>query len=295
MTEHAHRRDGAAPRRRTVLHAWAETRGWIGRHSAASRTVPLRTADGVRLEASLLPGPAAENGPAVVLLHGFSAHRRKPRYAWLADELATRFTVLAPDLRGHGTSGGRSGLGGDEHHDVAAAVDHLRERGHDWVAVVGVSMGATSAAAAAVHGVTREATVLVSGPGWIEEDPSTRPMQQLQLVWRSAAGRGALRATTGVRVVPPQHWDAPPNPAEAVGHLVGPLLVVHGEDDHYFPLSHAEDVAAGARDAVLWREPVFGHAEDGFTDPFGRRLTDALKHAQRHGTFPARQDTPWLS
>lgn len=295
MTEHAHRRDTDARTRRTVLHAWAETRGWLGRHSAASRTVSLHTADGVQLAASLLPGPTPRTGPAVILLHGFSAHRRKPRYAWLADELAARFTVLAPDLRGHGTSAGQSGLGSDEHHDVAAAVDHLRDRGHDWIAVVGVSMGATSAAHAAVRGVARDATVLISGPGWIEMEPSTRPMQQLQTVWRTAVGRGALRAATGVRVVPPASWEPPPNPAEAVSHLDGPLLVIHGEDDHYFPLSHAQDVAAGAADAVLWSEPGFGHAEDGFVDPFGRRLADALLQVHRTGSFPHRETSPWLS
>lgn len=284
------------PSHRTWVHAWAETRGLVGGHTAASRTVRLRTADDEVLAASVLPGPrASSGGPAVVLLHGFSAHRRKPRYAWLADELATRFTVLAPDLRGHGASSGRSGLGADEHHDVAAAVSHLRERGHEWVAVVGVSMGATSAAHAAVHGVARDATVLVSGPGWIELEPTTRPMQQLRTVWRTSAGRGALRATTGVRVVAPAAWSPPPDPATAVAVLDGPLLVVHGEDDHYFPVTHAEAVAAGAENAVLWREPTFGHAEDGFRHPFGRRLTDALATACRTGRFPAREDSRWLS
>ena len=292
MPDHAHQTPTA--QRRTVLHAWAEVRGFVGRHTAPSRTIHLDTADGVRLRAALLPGPSSA-GPAVVLLHGFSAHSRKPRYAWLADELATRFTVLAPDLRGHGRSLGASALGTDEHHDVAAAVDHLRASGHEWVAVVGVSMGATSAAHAALQGVERDATVLISGPGFIELEPSTRPMQQLRRVWHSAIGRGALRATTGVRVVHPATWDPPPHPAEAVTHLDGPLLVVHGEDDHYFPPSHAEAVADAAEEAVLWREPIFGHAEDGFDDPFGRRLADALRHAQLTGTFPAREESPWLS
>lgn len=280
--------------RRTVLHAWAETRGFLGGHAAASRAVRLHTADGVHLRAQLLPGPERA-GPAVVLLHGFSAHSRKPRYAWLADELATRCTVLAPDLRGHGRSAGSSGLGSDEHHDVAAAVAHLRDRGHDWVAVVGVSMGATSAAHAVRQGVDHDATVLVSGPGFIELEPTTRPMQQLRRIWHSAAGRSALRATTGVRVVHPDGWRPPPDPAEAVRDIDGPLLVVHGADDHYFPLSHAEAVAAAAPGAVLWQEPVFGHAEDGFADPFGRRLTDALHHAHRTGEFPGREESPWLA
>jgi len=42
--------------------------------------------------------------PAIVCLHGISAHGR--RYRRLAEErLARRFRVLAPDLRGHGRSG----------------------------------------------------------------------------------------------------------------------------------------------------------------------------------------------
>lgn len=295
MPPPAQRPQDGRPPRRTVLHAWAETRGFVGRHTAAGRTVRLRTGDDVRLDATVLPGPgAAGSGPAVVLLHGFSAHRRKPRYAWLADELAARFTVLAPDLRGHGSSAGRSGLGADEHHDVAAAVGHLRERGHDWIALVGVSMGATSAAHAAVHGVERDATVLVSGPGWIELEPTTRPMQQLRMVWRSSAGRGLLRATTGVRIVGPAQWSPPPDPRDAVRELDGPLLVVHGDDDHYFPSAHAEALADATEQAVLWREPVFGHAEDGFADPFGRRLADAISTAHRTGRFPAREESRWL-
>ncbi len=292
MPDHAHQTpDGP---RRTVLHAWAETRGLLGRHTAPSRRVHLETADGVQLRAVQLPGPRSD-GPAVVLLHGFSAHSRKPRYAWLADELATRFTVLAPDLRGHGRSDGASGLGADEHHDVAAAVTHLRDRGHGWVAVVGVSMGATSAAHAVHRGIAVDATVLVSGPGFIELEPRTEPMQQLRRLWHSTLGRGALRATTGVRVVHPGGWEPPPDPAEAVRAATGPVLVVHGADDHYFPPSHAEAVAAAAPEAVLWSEPIFGHAEDGFADPFGRRLTDALQHVHRTGTFPRREASPWLT
>lgn len=288
--------DAEPAQQRPVLRALAEVRGLVGDHAAASRQLVLHTDDGERLGASLLPGPAdADRGPAVVLLHGFAAHRRKPRYAWLADELATRLTVLAPDLRGHGTSSGRSGLGADEHADVAAAVDHLRDRGHDWIAVVGVSMGATSAAHAAVRGVERDATVLVSSPGWIELEPTTRPMQQLRRIWRSAPGRGALRAVTGVRVVASRGWSPPPDPADAVSALTGPLLVVHGTDDHYFPIAHGEAVAAAAGTATLWREPGFGHAEDGFGDPFGRRLADALATARRTGRFPEREASPWLS
>lgn len=259
----------------------------------------LRTTDGVRLAASLLPGPAPvapddpTAGPAVVLLHGFAAHRRKPRYAWLADELATRLTVLSVDLRGHGQSGGTSGLGADEAADAAAAVTWLRDRGHSWVALVGVSMGATSSANAVAAGVAPDALVLVSGPGWIELEPTTRPMQQMSRIWHASAGRAALRAVTGVRVAHPDGWEPPLDPARATDGLAVPLLVVHGEDDAWFPPSHADEIVAGTHDGTLWLEDVFGHAEDGFVDPFGRRLATALRHAHAHGTFPARQELQW--
>ena len=42
-----------------------------------------------------------------------------------------------------------------------------------------------------------------------------------------------------------------------------PLLVVHGDADHYFPVEHAEHLfAAAGEPKELWLEPGFGHAEN---------------------------------
>jgi pimeloyl-ACP methyl ester carboxylesterase len=40
-----------------------------------------------------------------------------------------------------------------------------------------------------------------------------------------------------------------------------PLLIVHGEADRYFPLTHVEALAAAAPTAQVWIEPMMGHAE----------------------------------
>ncbi len=295
MSTHAQPAADIVRPRRTALHALAETRGLLGGHVAASRPVTFETDDGVALRASLLPGPSAPAGPgpAVVLLHGFAAHRLKPRYAWLADELATRLTVLSVDQRGHGQSAGVSGLGASEASDVRAAVGRLREAGHPWVAVVGVSMGATSTVTAAAAGVAMDAAVLISGPGWIEMEPTTAPMQRLRRVWHAPGGRAALRGVIGVRIADHRGWQAPAHPADAAGALPNPTLVVHGEDDLWFPRSHADALVAGHGDATDWREPGFGHAEDGFWDPFGRRLALALRAAYTSGRFPDRQELLW--
>lgn len=294
MAPHAHIDSGPAATR-GLLRAWAETRGLLGGHSAPHRRVALRSADGTDLHAVLLPGPGgAGRGPAVVLAHGFAAHGAKPAYAWLADELATRMTVLAPDLRGHGRSGGASHLGGAEGADVGAGVELLRGLGHDWVAAVGASMGGTSVANAVAGGTALEAAVLVSSPAWIEDVPTTVPMQRLHRLWTHAAGRTAVRAGVGVRVVPPRRWSRPLDPARALADWDGPLLVVHGDDDAYFPLEHAHRLAGRPGGATtLWVEPGFGHAEDGFRGTFGLRLADALLHAAANDRIPDRQELPW--
>lgn len=76
-----------------------EVRGLVGGHRAPHVHTRLRAADGTRLVGTYLP--SGGDGPAVLLAHGFAAHRSKPSYARLADGMATRMPVLALDLHGH--------------------------------------------------------------------------------------------------------------------------------------------------------------------------------------------------
>ena len=78
----------------------------------------------------------------------------------------------------------------------------------------------------------------------------------------------------------------PIQPYEAAAQLPGiPLLVVHGDADHYFPLEHPEAIvtaAGGAASSVdLWVEEGFGHAEasipDEAIDRIGRWAVEAAR------------------
>ncbi len=277
-------------RHRSGWTAFLETRGVVGQHAAPHEVVRVRATDGVRLTASHLPGPTAA-GPAVLLLHGFGAHRRKPAYAGFADHLSEHVTVLSLDLRGHGRSDGASTLGADERHDVAGGVAWLRAHGHGWVAVIGALMGATSAATALDAGLGVDAVVMISGPAWLRDEPPSEAMQRLKRAWESRVARGAMWVGLGIRVVPPQHWVAPRHPVDAIAGAEVPLLVVHGEDDAYFPMGDAEALAASGA-GVLWREPApFGHAEDGL-DHHGRfaaRVVAALDAVRAGHPFPERE------
>src|SRR6476660_5927366 len=73
------------------------------------------------------------SSPPIVCLHGVSAHGR--RFRRLAEEqLADRFRVLAPDLRGHGNSGWEPPWTFATHaHDVLETLDAAGVRNAQWV------------------------------------------------------------------------------------------------------------------------------------------------------------------
>lgn len=279
-------------RGRGPVRRFLEARGHVGGHLVPHVETRLVTADGTTLSASYLPGPGGPHGPAVVLAHGFAANRRKPAYAYLADGLAQRMSVLSLDLRGHGRSGGVSTFGDREALDVAAGIAWLRAYGHPWVAAVGLSMGATSVLHAGSRGAAADAVVVVSATARFRVPAETAPMQRLSDVWHTPWKRHGLRALLRVRIVSPAAWASPGHPEELVTALAVPLLVVHGEDDAYFPVADARALAAGSGGpAALWIEPAgFGHAEDGITAGFVEALSDALLRVRADGRFPDRHD-----
>jgi pimeloyl-ACP methyl ester carboxylesterase len=84
---------------------------WARKYPLAPRwrreeLLSLRTVDGVRISAARLPGPG-DAPAAVVLVHGFLNSSRSPVVHAFARRLTERVHVIAPDLRGHGRSGGR--------------------------------------------------------------------------------------------------------------------------------------------------------------------------------------------
>ena len=281
-----------APRRRGVLRRYLETRGLVGGHDRPHLTTRLTAADGTRLVGSYLP---SGGGPAAVLVvHGFGAHRRKPAYARLADGLSWRLPVLSLDLRGHGASEGWSTLGDREAADVVAGVRWLQRLGHPRVVVIGSSMGATAAMHAAAGDLDLAGLVVVSATSRFRDEPDTEPMRRLAAIWRSPSRRHALRLLVGVQLAGPEAWGPPPHPVDLVARVTSPLLVVHGDDDAYFPAADARDLARAAAGPVsLWLEPPgFGHAEDGLTPAFVVRLAGAVEHVLAAGRFPDGAERP---
>jgi pimeloyl-ACP methyl ester carboxylesterase len=244
-------------------------------------TTTLATSDGVPIETVHLPGPREQ---AIVMAHGFTLSWQRPPVWQVAQRFGAHAGVVTFDFRGHGRSGGASTLGDLEINDLDAAVRYARDLGYQRVATVGFSMGASVVVRhAALLGGT-EAVVSVSGPGrWYYR--GTLPMRRLHWAVERRLGRAVTRRFLHTRVAA-DGWDPVPMPPAEAAAMISPvpLLVVHGDSDHYFPLEHAHQLYEAARDPrELWVVPGMRHAESGSTEDLPDRIADWVSH-QLEGT-----------
>ena len=118
--------------------------------AAVYEDVSFRSTDGLLLKGWWFPVPSADR--AVVIVHGRGVNRIKSSFdpQKIAQFLiASRYSVLLFDLRGHGVSEGlRYSLGEYEPRDVVAAIDFAQQKAgidRKRVAIIGESMGGGSA------------------------------------------------------------------------------------------------------------------------------------------------------
>ncbi|MFJ5534614.1 alpha/beta hydrolase [Streptomyces sp. NPDC093261] len=265
-------------------------RSTVRPHCETARRGPLRTflrtVDGVAIDAAYDPGLGisdtgrASTGHlgdlAIVVAHGFTGDLERPHVRRVAGVLARYGAVVTFSFRGHGASGGRSTVGDREVHDLAAAVRWARELGHSRVATVGFSMGGSVVLRhAALHqeGADTDAVAAVSAPArWYYR--GTAPMRRLH--WLVTRPEGRLVGRYGLRTrIHRRDWDPVPlSPVQSVPLIAPtPLLIVHGDQDGYFPVDHPRMLAEAAPGhAELWLEPGMGHAEHAADDALMARI-----------------------
>jgi pimeloyl-ACP methyl ester carboxylesterase len=177
---------------------------------AAARAGEFVTSDGVRIH-YLVQG----SGPPLVLLHGFAL---SADINWVGqgtvDSLATAFTVIVPDLRGHGQS--------DKLHEVslygmrfvADVVDLLNHLKIPKAHVAGFSMGGAIALKLAAIYPERVRSAVLSGSGWA---PPGAPPPPFAGAWVANLERAARERTSVAQALWPP--ELPPLPAPLVAGL----------------------------------------------------------------------------
>ena len=143
-------------------------------------------------------------------------------------------------------------------------------------------MGGSAVLRYAGLGGDADAVVSVSSPGtWYER--GTRPMRIVHWLCETRTGRTVLRLTRRTRMAT-DGWDPVPEaPHEVAGRIAPtPLLIVHGDADHYFPLPHVGTAARRPRRRpTVWIEPGMGHAESATTLALVDRIVDWVRGGAR--------------
>jgi N-formylmaleamate deformylase len=126
---------------------------------------------------------SGENKPALVLVHGLTDHSR----AWLpvAKMFESEFDITMFDMRGHGHSDApESGYSpADYAGDLLGLISAL---GLDRPAVIGHSLGAATAAAAAAIDSSAMRCVVLEDPPWAERSGAAEDLTKYAVEWRAS-------------------------------------------------------------------------------------------------------------
>jgi dipeptidyl aminopeptidase/acylaminoacyl peptidase len=206
--------------------------------------------------------PSAALGRALVLVHGKSVNRYiefNGQFLRFAAAMHRRgFTVLMIDLRGHGQSGGdRVTFGVQERRDIIGAVDWLKLQGFQSgrIGVLGVSMGAAAGIGAAAD--DPDIGALVADCSYSSMDPLVRR------VWRGTTGLPDFFRPSAVLMGRLLGYDfGSASPIDEIARIAPrPVLIIHGREDRFIPITEGEQLAAAGPSAELWAVPGAGHGQ----------------------------------
>jgi dipeptidyl aminopeptidase/acylaminoacyl peptidase len=229
---------------------------------------PARTtaADGVELDAWIFT-PREPNGAAAILLHGVADTRAGVlRHAGFL--LRAGYTVLTPDVRGHGSSGGTIiTYGVWEAGDVHAWADWLfRNRRVDRLYGLGESMGAAILLESLAAEPRFRAVVAECPFASFDEVAYDRLSQQTGLpapaFWPVVnLGLAWTRVRYGVDL-------RRASPAAVLRQTDKPVLLIHGMRDTNIPIRHSRELhALNGRTTQLWEVPEATHVDSMGREP----------------------------
>jgi len=248
------------PQRRPLSHR-VMAQATAARFGATLQDVSVTASDGARLQ-GWFARPAKSNGDAVILLHGV-ADNREGMVGFAELFLSHGYSVLLPDSRAHGLSGGNfPTYGVKEAGDVRAWYGWLEGRDRpNCIFGMGESMGAAivlqtikttpfgALVAESPFASFRQIAYIRVGQvfhagSWLGRTV-LRPAVELALIYG--------RVTRGVNL-------AAASPEESVAGSRVPILLIHGLADDNIPPQQSEMIRArNPADITLWEVPDAGH------------------------------------
>jgi dipeptidyl aminopeptidase/acylaminoacyl peptidase len=249
--------------------------------------VQITSFDGAKLKAWLFR-PEQGNGRVVIVLHGH-VDNRAAAAGFGPMLLRHHYTVLAPDARAHGESGGDIATYGIyESRDLSRWVDWLTTQNyHGCVYGLGESMGAAILLQALPNERRFCAAVADSPYSSFHEVAYDRMGQKVgagdgvgRTLFRPLIDEAFLYVKLRYGIDLNQA-----DPATAVASTRVPVLLIHGAEDFNIPLRHCQAILRNHAGVMeLWEVPGAGHTTAFGTEPeeFERRVTDWFARYSKH-------------
>lgn len=250
------------PARRPLTQEDETTAREIAHHlNSDLQDVSITALDTVTLRAWTIR-PHQSNGDAVILLHGLADNRfGMTGYAQLL--LTHGFTVLLPDARAHGSSGGQLATYGLlERNDIHLWFDFLVARLHPHcIFALGESMGAAELLQSLGVEPRFCAVAAESSFSSFREIAYDRMGQPFHLgPW---FGRTIFRPVVEFAFLYVR-WKYLLNmqqvsPEDSVAATQVPVFLIHGQIDSNIPPRHSLQIQSRNRNVVLWQVPNADH------------------------------------
>jgi uncharacterized protein len=240
----------------------------FGGPDAAWRTATLRTKDGVTLQ-SWFVRPIHPTGACVVVLHGI-ADSKSGSAGFAPMFLAEGYSVLLPDSRGHGASGGEQVTYGLlEKYDVLEWAHWMRKQGCTRLYGLGESLGASILIQAAAVEPQFQALVAECPysdlravaeyrVGRMSNLPSPLAAPLAKVVVASALFYARLRYALDLNQV---------SPISSIRRTSTPILLIHGLQDTKTPYWHSQALAQASSHTELWLVRGADHVGASSADP----------------------------
>ncbi len=221
---------------------------------APLQNVSITANDGAVLRAWYIQ-PPQNNGESVIILHGIGSNRIS--YTGFADIfLREGYSVLLPDSREHGESGGSAATFGIlERNDVSQWVSFARTRAPHCTYLLGESMGA-AIGLQATTATNQLCAVAVESPyatfrevsyEWLAHSTHTSPW-----LWKTV-GRPAIEVAIAYTWLRYDVYLPRAEPKKAVQTSNVPTLLIAGTNDHDIPMHHAQELEQACQShCVLW-------------------------------------------
>ena len=219
--------------------------------------------DGLKLRARLYLKD--KNAPFALQFHGYKSTPMLDFSGGGALAMELGFNVIMPDQRACGESEGRTiSFGYNEHKDVYTWIRYVRENFNEDAKILlfGVSLGAGTVIMSAGNGVAENVK------GVIADCPFSSAKEIITKVIYDMKLPGKLLYPF-VRIGAKIFGRFDPNAAEpyqSIKTTKTPVLIVHGEDDKFVPLSMSEKINAGTPLTTLHTFPKAKHGTSFIVD-----------------------------